>query len=207
VNLLKLIEFVPLPFLIGIGFLVLFLATLWRKGRRMAYLFCVSVFWLYLMLVVAVTLFPIPLPDGLEARQSAAHILSRVNWTPLYFGGLFSLHPNVILRELAGNIVLTIPLGFGVNFLARCRARHMPFLAAGVGLVIETAQLLVSLGIGGRYRGVDINDVLLNAAGVLIGYGLFRLFAWMYRALTVRLGILNRGLQAYIYAVAHNEGW
>jgi len=83
----------------------------------------------------------------------------------------------------------------------------MLFLAAGAGLVIETAQFLVSLGIGGRYRGVDINDVLLNAAGVLIGYGLFRVFAWMYRALTVRLGILNRGLLAYIYEVAHNEGW
>ena len=48
---------------------------------------------------------------------------------------------------------------------------------------LETAQLGVSLLIGAAYRSVDINDVLLNAAGVLLGYALFRGCAWGYARL------------------------
>ena len=139
-------------------------------------------FWVYLLLVVSVTIFPIPLPagaNGMEIKRPAAEILSRVNLVPLRFGGLFSLHPNVIFHELAGNILLTIPFGFGICLLAPPRARVLPVLAVGTGLAIETAQLLVCLGIGGSYRGVDINDVLLNAAGVWIGWGVFKAFVWV----------------------------
>jgi glycopeptide antibiotics resistance protein len=42
---------------------------------------------------------------------------------------------------------------------------------------------MVSLGIGGAYRGVDINDVLLNAAGVLLGYAFFRTLSGLFSAL------------------------
>jgi glycopeptide antibiotics resistance protein len=44
-----------------------------------------------------------------------------------------------------------------------------------------TYEILVRApAIGGAYRGVNINDVLLNAVGVLIGYGIFRVFTWLY---------------------------
>jgi glycopeptide antibiotics resistance protein len=49
---------------------------------------------------------------------------------------------------------------------------------------------------------VDINDVLLNAVGALIGYGLFKVFAWLYLAIIQPLNIKPRGLLAYIYSVA-----
>ena len=53
------------------------------------------------------------------------------------------------------------------------------------------------------YRVVDINDVWLNAVGVLIGYGLFRIFAWLYRLVVPqRPGTKHGGLLAYLYAVA-----
>jgi len=201
------IDFYPLPFLVGLGLLFVLLTILRRKQRRAAFLLCFSAFWLYLLLVVNATLFPIPLPDGLAFRQPAAYILSHVNLVPLDFGGLFSLHPNVILHELVGNILLTIPLGFGLNFITRYRARHALGLAVAAGLAIETAQLGVSLVVGGRYRGVDINDVLLNAAGVMIGYGLFWVFAWLYRTVTDRLGGAHTGLLAYIYEAAQKPEW
>ena len=119
----------------------------------------------------------------MENRQTISHIISQVNLIPFDFGGLFTLHPTVIWHELGGNILLTVPFGLGFTFLVRIRARMIPLLAVTVGLAIETAQLLVSIAIRSAYRGVDINDVLLNAVGVLIGFGIFRASAWLTTAL------------------------
>ncbi len=133
-----------------------------------------ALFYFYLLALIGLTLFPIPILDGLESRQTTAHILSRINLIPFNFGKLFELHPNVVRHELAGNILLTIPFGLLLPFLVRVTGRAALWLALAVGLGIETAQLLVSLAIGAVYRAVDINDVLLNAVGVLLGYGLYK---------------------------------
>lgn len=171
-------EEIVLP--VGIPGLIVLLAVVWRQKRSRLFCFASALFWFYLLALIRLTLFPIPIPGTLEGRRTIAMILSRINLIPLDFGGLFELHPNVIRHELCGNILLTIPFGLGLPFLSQIRARTVPWLAVTVGLAIETAQLLVSLAIGRAYRGVDINDVLLNATGVLIGYCLFRGIAWLY---------------------------
>ncbi len=75
-----------------------------------------------------------------------------------------------------------------------------------MGLGTELSQLLVSLiFVGGPYRGVDINDVLLNVAGVLLGYGLFRLFALGYLAITKKVRLEAKGLFGYIREVAAGQ--
>lgn len=56
--------------------------------------------------------------------------------------------------------------------------------------------------LGYPYRVIDINDAILNAFGVLIGYGMFRIFAWLYLRVTQRFASKHRGLTAYIYDVA-----
>jgi glycopeptide antibiotics resistance protein len=99
------------------------------------------------------------------------------------------------------NILLTIPLGFGLNFLCRLRMKDILCISA-VGLGIELLQLALTLLLRYPYRVVDINDVWLNAMGVLIGYGLFQAFAWSYRQISQRLSIKPGRLSAYLSAVA-----
>jgi glycopeptide antibiotics resistance protein len=194
------LEFFPFPLLGGLGILIIILILLWRMCRQ-AYLFCFSIFWLYLLFIVSLTIFPIPLPETIGIRSPVKHILSHVNLVPFSFGGLFDSHPNLIIQEIFGNILLTVPFGFGISFLARFKPKDLPWLAIGAGLAIETAQLGFSLLIGGLYRSVDINDVLLNATGVLLGYALFRWFAWLYVAIFQRIKIKKSGLFAYLYEV------
>ncbi len=199
------LEFVPYPLLIGCAILVVLLTLLWQHKRGPSHLFFFAVFWIYLLAVVNLTLFPLPLPgrmDGGWARQSATFILSRVNLAPFYFGDLFFLRPKIVFFQLAGNVLLTVPFGFGISFVLGLKAKHFPWLAVAAGLCIETSQLVVSLVIGGAYRGVDINDVLLNATGVLIGYGFFRVFARVYLAILRRLEVEPQGLFACIRDVA-----
>lgn len=72
------------------------------------------------------------------------------------------------LINLAGNVLIFAPLGFLPPLLWR-RWRHWWAalgLSAGVSLLIEFLQLFLG-------RSVDVDDVILNALGGLLGYLLF----------------------------------
>ncbi len=83
-------------------------------------------------------------------------------------GGYLARHAVI---NLAGNVVMFVPLGFFLPRLWRSARRlHRTLLrAAGVILAIEIAQPLTLRGSG------DIDDLILNLAGTALGYGLFAL--------------------------------
>ena len=68
------------------------------------------------------------------------------------------------------NIAMFVPLGFFLPLLWKKYRRLKHTLQFGVGatVFIELAQLFT-------YRATDINDVITNTAGALLGYLLFRL--------------------------------
>jgi glycopeptide antibiotics resistance protein len=77
--------------------------------------------------------------------------------------------------NLVGNIALLVPIGFLVPFVYR-NITWKKSLALGVaaGLVIEVMQTVLRVGI------FDIDDVILNTLGVMIGYWIFIILAkWM----------------------------
>ncbi len=161
--------FTPCPLLLGTAVLIVLLHSLRRKDRSSPFHIRFSVFWGYLLLVAKVTLFPIPIeinPANAMTQERLLSTLSRINLIPFHYAGFFNKY--VVFIEITRNILLTIPLGFGVNFIARLEPKNILGLAAATGFWIEAAQLVVSLGIGGNYRTVDITDVILNAAGVLL---------------------------------------
>ncbi|MDW7755830.1 MAG: VanZ family protein [Brevefilum sp.] len=156
---------------------------------------------MYLVILIGLTIFPIPILSIFRKpiwRKSIEHVFSQINLVPFRFGGLFSLHPNIIFQEIVGNILLTVPFGFGIIFIMPAMSKNIRWMAFVVGLVIETIQLLITIGLGVSYRSTDINDVILNALGVFIGYGLFRMFAWIFLKIKHRYGINPKGLFAFI---------
>jgi glycopeptide antibiotics resistance protein len=174
------LEFFPFPFILGLAILAALLIVRWRQKCNAWYLVCFYLFGVYLLLVVGVTLFPLPFPNNnvdISIWQTVVFTLSHVNLIPFYYGPHAT--PNFLIPEIIQNVLLTVPFGFGVSFVARLKARNFIWLGLAVGLAIEFIQLLFSFGVGGSYRSVDINDLLLNALGVWIGYGLFRIFAWL----------------------------
>jgi glycopeptide antibiotics resistance protein len=100
------------------------------------------------------------------------------------------------------NILLTIPFGFGISFVSHLRPKDFLWLPFAIGFGIETAQLLISLLLQYPYRVIDINDALLNAAGVLVGYALFRIFARLFFQISTRLKNIPGGWSAYIHEIA-----
>jgi len=77
----------------------------------------------------------------------------------------------VAIENLAGNILLFVPLGLLVPLLYPRLGSLVRTggLALGSSLLIECIQLATGLG------GCDVDDVLLNAVGGLLGWLAYRL--------------------------------
>jgi glycopeptide antibiotics resistance protein len=79
--------------------------------------------------------------------------------------------------NLGGNIALLVPLGFLLPFVyPNITWKKNLVLAVGAGLAIEITQTVLRVGI------FDIDDVILNALGVMLGYWAFILLAEWVRA-------------------------
>jgi glycopeptide antibiotics resistance protein len=128
-------------------------------------------------------------------------VLPHINLIPFYYKVCSTLFKYCII-EIVGNVVLTIPFGFGINFLGQVKPRKILWLAFAVGFGFEFSQLIISLIFRSGFRSIDINDVMLNALGVLLGYALFIIFAWVYLKFGDHFKIKYKGLFADIYAVA-----
>ena len=191
--------------LIGIPSLVMVLFVLRNRGNSLSRLLFVSVFWMYILLVVQFVAFPIPIAKGIGDESKVFPLeLPYVNLTPFYFGRF--LTPDKIFLLVIQNIILTIPFGFGLNFIAHIKPKNLFWLSIVFGAGMEAVQFLIallstSLGMGITGRIVDINDAILNIAGVLLGYGLFKLFASWYR--TIQHRFKDKEPFVYIHEVAN----
>jgi glycopeptide antibiotics resistance protein len=190
------IDFTYSHLFVGIAILVILLLFFGRQTRSLWYLLFFSVFWIYLLYVVSVIVFPIsPLPE-----ESWRAFRPNINLIPFYFGSCDTM-PELCLRGVIENVLLTMPFGFGISFITRVKSRDLLWLAPLVGIMFEAIQFIVSLMFRSPFRVADINDVILNAAGTFIGYGIFRIFGWLYVSITQNFGINNQYVFAYIYEV------
>lgn len=104
--------------------------------------------------------------------------------------------------NLFGNIALLIPIGLIVPYVDR----HMTWkkaliLAVLSGLVVETMQTVLHVGI------FDIDDVILNAFGVMIGYWAFMVISRWVRAkkyvalLVAALLVIAAAIAVYAFVI------
>lgn len=193
------IEFTYSHLLLGIATLAVILIYLVKQNRSFWYLLFFSVFWIYLLYVASVIVFPIaPLSE-----EYYEIFKPRVNLIPLHFGTCDM--PWLCSRDIVGNVLLTMPFGFGVSFIALLRSKDFVWLPLLVGVTLETAQLIISYLFRSPFRAVDINDVLLNAIGVWLGYSVFRVFGWLYVYITQKFKINNKYMFAYIYDIVRQS--
>jgi glycopeptide antibiotics resistance protein len=179
---IELLYFFPIPLLIGL--LILGLVISYCRKRGWFYLLGLALMGFYLLAVIGILFFPIPVPENWPTNLTWGDTLlslSQVNLIPFNYGSMF-LHSTSFytsFRDIIGNILLTIPFGFGICFLIPLRNKQVLLTAVGVGLTLEGIQLLMKLILGVFFHSVDINDVLMNALGVLVGAGLYRAVKWI----------------------------
>jgi hypothetical protein len=90
------------------------------------------------------------------------------------------------------NILLLVPFGFGLPFITNLRMKKIVVIGALFSIVIEFLQLVTGFMAKITFRIADINDVIFNTVGVVIGYILFVGFVRIYRHISHNGGERNR---------------
>ncbi len=153
-------------------------------------------FVLYCLLVVSVTLFPLPIgfPYSFENLSAFINLIPFVSiWKQISLIGiaydgdvLFMIE--LITRNVGGNILLFVPLGFLIPIIWK-NVRHFKqifLIGIGVSVTIELLQLLESF-VGGLGRVTDIDDVICNGFGAVLGYLLFDLLLLFSKKYQLRI--------------------
>jgi glycopeptide antibiotics resistance protein len=76
-------------------------------------------------------------------------------------------------KQILGNFVMLLPLGIYLPLLYKNLSGFIPVLLVSllVAILIEVLQLATS------FRSVDIDDVLLNTTGAVIGFILYKIIS------------------------------
>ena len=125
----------------------------------------------YLLLLAVLTLRPV----GADVDTNL-----RFNFKPFATIGPALAHGpgSRIFATLVGNLLAFMPLGLLLPICFR-RVNWLAVIAAGFALsvAIESAQLGLSLYLGFGYRAADVDDVIVNVAGTVLGLALFGIAA------------------------------
>lgn len=163
------VDFDILTIIVGIIiFLLICMFINLKYNKEKIYYVFLTIMFCYLMCVVKLTLFPILLFEGMPSNIQAS-----INYIPFQNG---------IGRTEIYNLIMTIPLGIGTPFITKMRGiKRMGALGLATGCIIETLQYLEALWAGGfTLRVIDINDIIFNLMGVIVGYVLLILFSRIF---------------------------
>ena len=154
-----------------------------RKGyrislKRESLLF---VFYVYVLCVISITLFPLYITDRYNVILSAnlipvvgtiKGVVNSIN-DPYMRNYMIKFW----VRNIGGNTVLLLPMGIFLPLIWSKfrRAGKVTLFAFLFSLTIEVLQLL-SCYLGNMGRAFDIDDILLNTLGAFIGITLYTLY-------------------------------
>lgn len=141
-------------------------------------------FVIYIGMVVAITLFPIPIGFS----TSFGHIRLSINSIPfasiikdidkigIAYDGDVLFMIGLIVRNVGGNILLLMPLGFLAPIIwdKFKKIKNTILLGLAISISIELLQLTESL-FSGWGRITDIDDVIFNVIGSIVGYFIYKI--------------------------------
>ncbi len=151
-----------------IAFLLLIflcIAALIKKEKVAKMLLWCGVY-MYAILVLGLTLFPIPYEAAKYLTSVPHNFIPFQTIIAALSGGL----TKSALIQIGGNIIIAIPYGMLVFFFQKKQSIIRTILLAILfPTVIETLQYIIGCYIGVIYCSFDIDDFILNAAGACFG--------------------------------------
>lgn len=94
---------------------------------------------------------------------------STSNFIPFKEMFRYRLFSSMFFKNVIGNMIMFMPYGFFISYILKLDKKKIVFtLSILVSLTIETTQLVIG-------RVFDVDDIILNVLGGLIGYFIYRL--------------------------------
>lgn len=151
--------------------------------------FVVFTFILYCLCAVSLIVFPLPKdPNHIVAiaqtpQLQPFHFVEQIQETTDFsWSDRSTWGPTLKARaayEAYFNVLLTVPLGAYLCYLFRCRWWMALLIGIATTLLFETSQLTGLFGIYEHpYRLFDVDDLILNTTGAMLGFWLMIPFAW-----------------------------
>lgn len=132
--------------------------------------------WIYIFVLLSQTILPLwqcGFCDGKFYFQVNRYGNEAVNFIPfktitayLFDNGSISEWQTVSELNLLANIGLFVPIGLLLPFVYRVNGRNVCVCGLALSILIEIVQIFIG-------RSVDIDDVILNVLGTVVGYCLY----------------------------------
>lgn len=152
---------------------IFFINKNWKNKKSIASLLML----LSLMFITLICFFPFPTDTRLLADLTAANQGLSNNYIP--FNTIYTCISDaitykmisIIIYQILGNVVLFIPLGISLFlYFDEKKLLKSIIIISITTLSIEGFQFMFNYLIQFNYRSVDIDDIILNILGGLIGY-------------------------------------
>lgn len=151
--------------------------------------FVVFTFILYCLCAVSLIVFPLPADHSAVVESARTpqlhpfHVIEQIRETTDFsLGDRSTWGPALrspVVYEAIFNVMLTVPLGAYLCYLFRCRWWMALLIGMATTLLFETSQLTGLFGIYDHpYRLFDVDDLILNTTGTMLGFWLMIPLAW-----------------------------
>lgn len=157
-------------FILSIPIYIIYLFFLiWNKINKNKIIIN-SIFYFYLIAIIAVTIFPIPIQWLKEIWIYGGNN----NFIP--FASIWDILLNdslsivIKMKQIIGNIILFIPMWFFIPFFFKKISSFKNILLIWIfaSFSIELLQYIISIFLGFSYKVTDIDDILLNVLWIIL---------------------------------------
>ena len=127
-----------------------------------------TILYSYFIFLVKETQFDIHINNpGMEKELGSIQLVRDINLIP--FKDFFNITSLL-------NVIMFIPIGFLQGFVSKSNWIKTFIIGLSLSSFLEVAQLLVRTYVGFNFRIVDINDLICNTCGALIGFEILIIF-------------------------------
>lgn len=169
-------------FILGVPILIIMEIIRYKKAKKINAKFLnpkevlLIILSIYIMGLIAVTLLPFYRHGSIKPTANLVPVFNTVKDISTIPANMKSFMIKFWIINILGNLFLLAPLAAIVplSFKKFRNIKATVLLCLLVSISIELLQYLSMFC--GNYRSVDIDDIILNTLGSIIGFGIFKLF-------------------------------
>lgn len=166
-------------YLISLPIYIIYLIRLIFKKVWIYKIIINSLFYFYIVSLLAITIFPIPIQ---WVKEIWIYWWQNNNF--IIFSSILEIVKNenlsdfIKIKQIIWNIVLFLPLWFFIPFICKkhISIKKSIYIWILASLSIELFQFIISNFLWFNYKSADIDDILLNTLWFIIWLILFKLF-------------------------------